>query len=172
MDVKQSAMSTLTPVDLKKVEKQYEAGIGSAAVVELFKQKGERFSEATLRKYVQLGLLPKSRRVGERGRNRGSRGVYPPEIVRLINDIKASLDAGATLDEIRLSKVGLAGEVDGLMRVTGDVVQRFEEAIAREADRGRRSLWRRTLDKHRQVLTQEAKSLSRLAGELGVRTQS
>ena len=28
------------------------------AIVEIFQSKGERFSEATLRKYVQLNLLP------------------------------------------------------------------------------------------------------------------
>ena len=34
-----------------------------------------KFSEATLRKYVQLGLLPRSVRVGRKGKHQGSQGI-------------------------------------------------------------------------------------------------
>ena len=92
-------MGLLTAAELRRIEDKFPAGLGSAQVIALFQEKGERFSEATLRKYVQIGLLPKSHRVGTRGRHRGSRGSYPVVIVRLINDIKRALDGGATLDE-------------------------------------------------------------------------
>src|SRR4051794_9374645 len=109
-------MGLLNTGDIKRIERKYPEGISSGAVVELFKGKGERFSEATLRKYVQLGLLPKSKRVGAAGRHRGSAGVYPVGIVKQINDIKRALEAGGTLEDIRVSRVGLTGEVEGLER--------------------------------------------------------
>ncbi len=69
-------MSTLQNSELRRIETKYPEGISSAAVVKIFQQKGERFSEATLRKYVQLGLLPTSRRVGIRG--------TPPRVQRAL----------------------------------------------------------------------------------------
>jgi hypothetical protein len=57
-------MSILSEAEMKRLESKYSEGIASDAVVKLFQGKGLRFSEATLRKYVQLGLLPVSRRVG------------------------------------------------------------------------------------------------------------
>jgi hypothetical protein len=109
-------MGALTTTELRRIEHKFEAGIRSGAVVEIFQGKGHRFSEASLRKYVQLGLLPKSRRVGIRGRHRGSSGLYPVTVVRLINDIKLALDKGATLEEVRFGIVGLASEIDVLSR--------------------------------------------------------
>src|SRR5687767_9039441 len=109
-------MSLLSVAEVKRIEGKHAEGISSADAVQVFVQKGERFSEATLRKYVQLGLLPKSRRVGARGRHRGSSGRYPVAIVRIINEVKKALEHGATLEEIRLSRVGLVGEVESLQR--------------------------------------------------------
>ena len=86
-------MALLSATELRRVERDHEDGISSADIVELFSSKGERFSEATLRKYVQLGLLPMSRRVGIRGRHRGSSGLYPVVVVRLINEIKKALES-------------------------------------------------------------------------------
>lgn len=159
-------MALLNATELKRIEKKYAEGIGSADVVKLFQQKGERFSEATLRKYVQLGLLPKSRRVGARGRHRGSSGRYPVTIVRMINDIKGALEKGATLEQIRVSKVGLAGEVESLQRVAEQVVSRFEEAVQQQADRTQKIALRKTLDKNKKALAQSVKELSRFAVKL------
>jgi DNA-binding transcriptional MerR regulator len=160
-------MALLSAAELKRVEKKYAGGVSSAVVVDLFKGKGERFSEATLRKYVQLGLLPKSRRVGTRGRHKGSSGLYPVDVVRLINDIKESLDAGATLEEIKVGRVVLGGEVDALRRVVLQVVDSFGRSIQHQPDKKRKIGFRRQLDKHRRALQKEINGLSRLAGRLG-----
>ena len=53
-----------------------QVGIG-AQIVEAFTDAGVRLSEATFRKWVQLGLLPRSRRVGRKGKHQGSLGLYP-----------------------------------------------------------------------------------------------
>jgi hypothetical protein len=39
--------------------------------------KGDKLTEPTFRKYVQLGLLPRSVRVGRKGKHRGSQGPLP-----------------------------------------------------------------------------------------------
>lgn len=89
-------------VIIEKYMTEYEAGISSYDVLRIFKDYGIKLSEATLRKYIQLGLLPRSHRVGtgEKGRNRGSRGLYPSSILKSINDIKRMLVEGMTLDDI------------------------------------------------------------------------
>ena len=122
-------MAIFKAVELRKIEKKYSEGISSVAIVDIFARKKERFSEPTLRKYIQLGLLPKSKRIGSRGRHRGSAGLYPVNVVRLIARIKNELDKGATLEEIRLGTVGLSGEIATLERVYKSVHVRFHEAI-------------------------------------------
>src|SRR5437867_12937992 len=49
---------------LLAVERRHPEGLTAAQVVEAFTAGGVRLSEATFRKWVQLGLLPRSRRVG------------------------------------------------------------------------------------------------------------
>ncbi|OGQ84980.1 MAG: hypothetical protein A2289_12540 [Deltaproteobacteria bacterium RIFOXYA12_FULL_58_15] len=136
-------------------------------IVEIFQNKGERFSAPSLRKYVQLGLLPKSRRVGIRGRHRGSSGLYPVAVVRLINNIKSALDDGATLDEIRLGQAGVAGEVQALARSAGQVVERLKEAIRHQENKKKRDALKRDLDNRAKVLTREIRAVERLVSRLG-----
>ncbi len=162
-------MGDLTQSELRRVEQKYAGGIGSSAVVEIFQQKGHRFSEATLRKYVQLGLLPKSRRVGTRGRHRGSSGLYPVSIVRLIHDIKQALDHGATLEEVRYGTVALASEVDTLARTSSEVLGRFEEAIGRQEDKKRQVALRRATAQSKKALERQLKQLYKLATQVARR---
>ncbi len=157
-------MALLAPAEIKKIERKFEGGISSAAIVQIFQEKGERFSEATLRKYVQLNLLPKSRRVGTRGKHKGSSGLYPATIIGLINDIKGALDAGATLDEIRYTHVGLVGEVHALKRVCDEVVSRFGDAIEKQADAKERAVLVRALEKQQRSLEKQIEELESLAG--------
>jgi len=49
------------------LELQYAQGISAGQIVEFFAPRGVKLAQATFRKYVQLGLLPRSRRVGEKG---------------------------------------------------------------------------------------------------------
>lgn len=156
-------MGALTAAELKRIEREYAAGVTSAMIVELFKARGERFSEPTLRKYVQIGLLPKSRRVGTRGRHRGSTGLYPVSVVRLIGQIKEALDNGATLEEIRVGVVGLGGELATLQRAAEQALRRFEEAIDGHADAKRRRSLAAILSAQRRSLQRDLRELQRLA---------
>ena len=159
-------MALLTAAEIRKLERQYEAGVSSLAIVEIFQSKGERFSEATLRKYVQLNLLPKSRRVGTRGKHKGSSGVYPVSIIGLINEIKRTLAAGATLDEIRYTSVGLVGEVHALRRVVQETTARFGEAIEKQDDARHRTALLKSLDKQSKALGKQIEELEELANRL------
>ena len=156
-------MGLLSAADIKRLEKKYAGGISSADVVDVFKGRGERFSSATLRKYVQLELLPKSIRVGEPGRHRGSAGLYPASVVRQVNEIKRALDAGASLEEIRLGALGLSGELHSLRRVAESVLQRYQESITSSAPKARRGRLGKDLAKAAGQMRQGLKALERLA---------
>ncbi len=160
-------MTFLSANELRRIERQFAEGIRSAAIVEIFQAKGYRFSEATLRKYVQLGLLPKSKRVGVRGRHRGSSGIYPVGIVRLVNDIKEALDKGATLEEVRLGDVGLTSELEVLRTKTLEVMSRFDEAAAHVSNTKHRGVFKRLIARERRVAAERLHGLARLATRIG-----
>jgi DNA-binding transcriptional MerR regulator len=86
---------------LRAIESAYATGITAVQIVEVFTQRGIKFSEASFRKYVQQGLLPRSRRVGRKGKHRGSLGVYPAKTVRRINTVKQLMADGHTIEEIQ-----------------------------------------------------------------------
>src|SRR5512146_697345 len=99
-------MSTvLEPHVLDQIERECAAGLSARAIVGIFQSSGVRLSEATFRKYVQLGLLPRSRRIGRKGKHRGSQGLYPVGAVRRVNLIKKMMSEGLTLEQIRRSFV-------------------------------------------------------------------
>ncbi|HET8733496.1 MAG TPA: MerR family transcriptional regulator [Anaeromyxobacteraceae bacterium] len=99
------------PNEIDRLERERAGGITSREVVRIFESRGARLSESTFRKYVQVGLLPRSRRVGRKGKHTGSTGLYPVEVVRRINLIKRMMAEGMTLEEIRGSFVGLKNQL-------------------------------------------------------------
>ena len=101
----------LSEAELDAIEAANPGGLSSGEIVNIFTRQGTRFSEATLRKYVQLGLLPRSRRVGTKGKHKGSRGVYPAGVVRQINEIKRMMALDCTIDEIRNHFAFVGGEL-------------------------------------------------------------
>ena len=105
--------------ELRRLEADHPDGMTSAQIVDLFASRGLRFSEATFRKYVQLGLVPRSRRVGRKGKHRGSLGVYPAKAARRINGVRRLMDEGRTIEEIQAE----------LLRF-GDLLETLEEGLA------------------------------------------
>lgn len=93
--------SLLKEEDLRAIEGTYPDGITAVQIVDAFTSRGIKFSEASFRKYVQQGLLPRSRRVGRKGKHRGSLGVYPSKTVRRINAVKQLMVDGYTIEEIQ-----------------------------------------------------------------------
>src|SRR5205809_7473752 len=104
----------LDSAELERIERERAGGITSREVVRLFEGKGAKLSEASFRKYVQQGLLPRSRRVGRKGKHRGSLGVYPAKTLRRINEVKQLMSDGYTIEEIQRELLVYADLVDGV----------------------------------------------------------
>ena len=114
MPATQLAHGPLEESDLNTLEKLYADGIRSAQLVQIFRTRGFRFSEATLRKYVQKGLLPRSRRVGQKGKHQGSRGIYPVTIIRRLNTIKRLMETELTIEDIQERFLGIDNHIETL----------------------------------------------------------
>lgn len=120
----------LSPQEIDQMEQALGArGVTAAEVLSIFRARGMRMSEGTFRKYVQAGLLPRSRRVGTKGKHRGSRGIYPVGVIRRLNTIRGMMAEGMTLEEIRGSFLFLRGELDVVEAGLADVVGRLERAL-------------------------------------------
>jgi len=122
-------MRLLSPQQLAQIEREHSGGLRARAIVEIFQPLGVKLSEATFRKYVQVGLLPRSRRVGRKGKHRGSQGLYPVNAVRRVNLIKKMMAEGLTLEEIRRSFVFFRNEIEELDRVLGGVLAGHEREL-------------------------------------------
>jgi DNA-binding transcriptional MerR regulator len=123
-------MELLLPLDeIARLEREHARGITSGEVVRLFEARGARLSSATFRKYVQLGLLPRSHRVGRKGKHTGSTGIYPVSVVRRVAVIKRMMAEGYTVEDIRGSFVTLRNRLEDVERGLGDLV----EELARKA---------------------------------------
>jgi hypothetical protein len=115
--------------ELAELERAHADGLSTQQVVELFGARGEPLTEATFRKYVQLGLLPRSVRVGRKGKHRGSQGLYPVGVVRQVELIRRLMAQGYTIHEIQQDFLFLGSGIDGLARQLDELLGRIEEAV-------------------------------------------
>lgn len=143
--------------EIQEIERAWPNGLTSRQIVDVFETRGIRFSEATLRKYVQLGLLPRSVRVGRKGKHRGSCGVYPSLVIRRVTVVKAMMADNRTIEEIQRSFVRFKDDIDGVEKDLRDLLAGLE----REA-KGPDS---RDTDQHREI-EREIIEARRAAGEL------
>jgi DNA-binding transcriptional MerR regulator len=109
--------------EIARLERDRAAGITSGEVVSLFAEKGVRLSAATFRKYVQAGLLPRSRRVGRKGKHTGSTGLYPVSVVRRIALIKRMMAEGYTVEDIRGSFVTVRNRLEDVEKGLQELVE-------------------------------------------------
>jgi DNA-binding transcriptional MerR regulator len=119
----------LNDEEVAAMERNHPDGLAAKEVVQVFTSRGAKLSEATFRKYVQLGLLPRSRRVRRQGRRGGSQGLYPVSVVRRVIEIKQLLAQDFTMEEIRQKFLCATSEIDEL-----------EESLVRVFDRLRATL--------------------------------
>jgi hypothetical protein len=101
--------------ELDTIEREYPEGLSSETILGLLNSKGIKLTEATLRKWVQLGLLPRSRRVGLKGGQPGSLGMYPTTVVRRIQRLRTMMTQ-YTIDEIKHQFLFVRGDVEELER--------------------------------------------------------
>jgi hypothetical protein len=93
--------TVLDEEQLRAIETAHAEGLTAVQIVDAFTSRGIKFSEASFRKYVQQNLLPRSKRVGRKGKHKGSLGVYPAKTIRRINAVKQWMSDGYTIEEIQ-----------------------------------------------------------------------
>ncbi len=99
--------------ELSRIEREHPKGLSSEEIVHWFTDRGIKFTEASLRKYIQLGLLPRSRRVGMKGKQRGSQGMYPATVVRRIQRLKLMMETHS-IEQIQKELLFVRGDVEEL----------------------------------------------------------
>lgn len=114
---------------LDKLEREHPQGLTSVEILDLFASNELKFSEATLRKYVQLGLLPRSVRVGRKGKHQGSQGMYPASVVRQIQHIKEMMADDYTIEEIQREFLFVRGDIEDLERTLAKVFEALRGAV-------------------------------------------
>lgn len=163
-------MDILGPEEIERIEREFASGLPARTILEIFRPKGVRLSEGTFRKYVQAGLLPRSRRVGRKGKHRGSTGVYPVEAVRRINAIKKMMAEGFTLEDIRRSFVFFKNHIDQVERGLVEVLEAFQAELSdRPLGRERRKELEHELLGIRQRSEQLLRDVSRLGSAVTAR---
>ncbi len=135
----------LTEAQIREIEQASPHGLTSQELVAVFSDNAIKFSEATLRKYVQLGLVPRSRRVGRKGKHLGSRGVYPVRAVRRINTIKKLMGDRYTIEEIQARFLTFKDNIETLDEALTELSRRFEERIGQQPPSPRRDRLSREL---------------------------
>lgn len=126
--------AVFSEAELQAIEARHPNGMSVQQVVDAFVGRGARLTEATFRKYVQLGLAPRSIRVGRKGKHRGSQGLYPSTAVRQIDHIRRLMGQGITMDEIQREFLFVRGDVDALERQLERVYAALDRAIEVRAD--------------------------------------
>lgn len=129
-------MRVIDEETLARIEKRYASGLTSAEILDLFATHSIPLSEATLRKYVQLGLLPRSVRVGKKGKHQGSQGIYPVSVVRQVLRIKRMMAERYTIDQIQREFLFMRSDLQQLehtLDVLFDKLGRVLKARRREA---------------------------------------
>ncbi|MFO0570306.1 MAG: hypothetical protein U0263_31985 [Polyangiaceae bacterium] len=120
---------------LNRIEREHAGGLSSAEILDVFATHGVPLSEATLRKYVQLGLLPRSVRVGRKGKHQGSQGIYPVGVVRQILRIKQMMSESYTIDQIQREFLFMRSDLQALEQTLDGLFEKLDR-MTHEKKRG------------------------------------
>lgn len=111
---------------LHRIEKAHGSGLTSAEILDLFVRHNVQLSEATLRKYIQLGLLPRSVRIGKKGKHQGSQGVYPVSVVRQIVRIKQMMAESYTIEQIQKEFLFIRSDLEQLEQLLDGIFRKLD----------------------------------------------
>ncbi|MEI9940440.1 MAG: hypothetical protein WDO69_24770 [Pseudomonadota bacterium] len=132
---------------LSQLERTYAAGLSSVEILDVFASHDVSLSEATLRKYVQLGLLPRSVRVGRKGKHQGSQGVYPVSVIRQILRIKQMMAESYTIEQIQREVLFIRNDVEQLEQMLSRIFKKLEGVLKeRKQERSAQAVHRDVLD--------------------------
>jgi len=125
----QAVMSRIDEDTLVNLEREYASGLTSSDLMDVCASHGIQLSEATLRKYVQLGLLPRSVRVGRKGKHKGSLGLYPARTIRQLVRIKEMMAKSYTIEEIRRDFLFVRTDIEQLEQTLGCIFQALTKVL-------------------------------------------
>jgi DNA-binding transcriptional MerR regulator len=132
---------------LSQLEREYAAGLTSVEILDVFASHDVSLSEATLRKYVQIGLLPRSVRVGRKGKHQGSQGVYPVSVIRQILRIKQMMAESYTIEQIKREFLFIRNDVEQLEQMLSRIFKKLEGVLKeRKQERSAQAVHRDVLD--------------------------
>jgi hypothetical protein len=114
---------------LRELERSHAQGLTSAEILDVFARHEIQLSEATLRKYVQLGLLPRSVRIGKKGKHQGSQGMYPVTVVRQIVRIKQMMAESYTIEQIQKEFLFIRSDVEQLEQLLDGIFKKLDEVL-------------------------------------------
>jgi hypothetical protein len=157
----------LSERDLAQLERSFPDGLTSAQIINIFQSRGAKLSEATFRKYVQLGLLPRCRRVGSKGKHRGSHGIYPCATVRRINSIKRLMASSYTIEEIQRSFSNFKQQIDEIESALDELFKGFEREISKPRfDNSRRRNISREINNARKTATDLVRKIVQIEAQV------
>jgi DNA-binding transcriptional MerR regulator len=132
---------------LSQLEREYAAGLTSVEILDVFASHDVSLSEATLRKYVQIGLLPRSVRVGRKGKHQGSQGVYPVSVIRQILLIKQMMAESYTIEQIKREFLFIRNDIEQLEQMLSRIFKKLEGVLKeRKQERSAQAVHRDVLD--------------------------
>jgi len=132
---------------LSQLERKYAAGLTSVEILDVFASHDVSLSEATLRKYVQLGLLPRSVRVGRKGKHQGSQGMYPVSVIRQILRIKQMMAESYTIEQIQREFLFIRNDVEQLEQMLNRIFKKLDGVLKeRKLERSAQTVQRDMLD--------------------------
>jgi len=114
---------------LIEIERGHQKGFTSVEILDVLASHGVQLSEATLRKYVQLGLLPRSVRVGRKGKHQGSQGVYPVHVLRQILQIKRMMAESYTIEQIQREFLFIRNDVEQLEQMLTRIFRKLDGVL-------------------------------------------
>lgn len=126
----------LSDAEIEALEAEFPEGMSVQEIVSAHLERGIRLTEATFRKYVQLGLLPQSVRVGRKGKHRGSQGLYPVSALRQLEEIRRLMARGFTIEEIQRDFLFVRSDLEELRRGLDRVSEAFSAAINASEEAG------------------------------------
>ena len=124
-------MDSISQGTLQQIEREHPRGMTSAEILDVFASHGIALSEATLRKYVQLGLLPRSVRVGRKGKHQGSQGLYPASVVRQILRIKEMMAQSLTMEQIQREFLFMRSDLAQLEQALESIFAKLDGVMKR-----------------------------------------
>lgn len=153
------------------MEAAHPDGMTVQQIVEAVVARGGRLTEATFRKYVQVGLLPRSVRVARKGKRRGSQGLYPATVIRQIDAIRRLMTQGHTMEEIQREFLFIRGDLEELTRQLDKIEASIQRVLASRGPDENDALAERQLEDARALGRELVSKLEAIEARMSLRAR-